>query len=160
MTLSLTDSVTQSLTFTFDIQRAILETCDHWDIWSDRFLESFQICWKFLWPYTLHLRHWLHFWQLRITILTFTLWPLNKEWRGQHSQFLRRFFGHVMSSDHSEQMSQRSQVSRMALRRCSQNVFVFVFVIVIVFVFFFVNFLHRWNHSNFCSQNVKILSKF
>ena len=40
-----------------------------------------------------------------------------------------------MSSHHSEQMSQRSQVSRIALRRCSQNVFVFVFVFV------FVNFL-------------------
>ena len=40
-----------------------------------------------------------------------------------------------MSSHHSEQMSQRSQVSRIALRRCSQNVFVFVFVFVIVIVF-------------------------
>ena len=29
------------------------------------------------------------------------------------------FFGHVMSSHHSEQMSQMSQVSRIALRRCS-----------------------------------------
>merc|ERR1719350_1448006 len=47
------------------------------------------------------------------------------------------FFGHVMFSHHSEQMSQRSQVSRVALRRGSQNVFVFV----IVFVFVFVNFL-------------------
>ena len=47
------------------------------------------------------------------------------------------FFGHVMSSHHSEQMSQRSQVSKIALRRCSQNVFVIVFV----FVFVFVNFL-------------------
>ena len=36
------------------------------------------------------------------------------------------FFGHVMSSHNSEQMSQRSQVSRIALKRCSQNVFVFV----------------------------------
>ena len=36
----------------------------------------------------------------------------------------------VMSSDHSEQMPQRSQVSRMALRRCSQNVFVFVIFLV------------------------------
>ena len=45
---------------------------------------------------------------------------------------------HVVSSHHSEQMSQRSQVSRIALRRCSQNVF--VFVIVFVFVFVFVNF--------------------
>ena len=52
---------------------------------------------------------------------------------------LAMFFGHVMSSHHSEQMSQRSQVSRIALGRCSQNVFVFVFVIVFVFVFVFVN---------------------
>ena len=48
------------------------------------------------------------------------------------------FFGHVISSHHSEQMSEMSQVSRIALRRCSQNVFVFVFVFVIVFVFVFV----------------------
>ena len=33
------------------------------------------------WP----LRHWLHFWQL------ITQWPLNKEWQGQHSQFLQCF---------------------------------------------------------------------
>ena len=39
-----------------------------------------------------------------------------------------------MSSHHSDQMSQRSQVSRIALRRCSQNVFVFVIVFVFVFV--------------------------
>ena len=44
------------------------------------------------------------------------------------------FLGHVMSPHHSEQISQRSQVSRIALRMCSQNVFVFVFVIVIVFL--------------------------
>ena len=42
-------------------------------------------------PDSWHLRHWLHFWQLRTTILTFTLWPLNKEWWWQHSQFLRCF---------------------------------------------------------------------
>ena len=48
------------------------------------------------------------------------------------------FFGYVMSSHHSEQMSQRSQVSRIALRRCSQNVFVFVIVFVFVFVIFLV----------------------
>ena len=53
---------------------------------------------------------------------------------------LRCLSNHVMSSDHSEQMSQRSQVSRMALRRGSQNVFVFVIVFVFVFVFVFVNF--------------------
>ena len=44
-----------------------------------------------LWPETWHLRHWFHFWQLRTTILTFTLWLLNKEWWWQHSQFLRCF---------------------------------------------------------------------
>ena len=44
-----------------------------------------------LWPETWHLRHWFHFWQLRTTILTVTLWPLNKEWWWQHSQFLRCF---------------------------------------------------------------------
>ena len=42
-----------------------------------------------LWPETWQLIHWLHFWQFRTAILTFTLSPLNKEWRGQHSQFLR-----------------------------------------------------------------------
>ena len=57
------------------------------------------------------------------------------------------FFGHVMSSHYSEQMSQRSQVSRIALRMCSQNVFVFVFVIVFVFVF--VNFF--WSCHVFSS---------
>ena len=41
------------------------------------------------------------------------------------------------SSHQSEQMSQRSQVSRIALRRCSQNVFVFVIVFVFVVVNFF-----------------------
>ena len=44
------------------------------------------------------------------------------------------FFGHVMSSHHSEQMSQSSQVSR----RGSQNVFVIVFDFVFVFVIFLV----------------------
>ena len=44
-----------------------------------------------LWPDTWYLRHWLHFWQLRTTIWTITLWPLNIEWWWQHSQFLRCF---------------------------------------------------------------------
>ena len=62
-----------------------------------RFLENFQMFrifsdfLKILWPDTWHLRHWLHCWQLRTTILTITLWPLNKEWGGQHSQLLRCF---------------------------------------------------------------------
>ena len=50
---------------------------------------------------------------------------------------LCQFFGHIMSSHYSEQMSQRSQVSRMAHRRGSQNVFVFVIVFVFVFVIVF-----------------------
>ena len=48
-----------------------------------------------------------------------------------------------MSPHHSDQMSQRSQVSRVALVRCSLNVFVIVFVIVIVFVFVIVFLLVR-----------------
>ena len=92
----------------------IRNSCSDWvtepllisDLWTKfRLLEKFQIFGKDndikrtplksnpwdSWPETWHLRHWLHFWQLRTTILTFTLWPLNKEWRGQHSQFLRCF---------------------------------------------------------------------
>ena len=61
------------------------------------------------------------------------------------------FFGHVMSSHHSEQMSQRSQVSRMALnRRGSKNVFVIVFVFVFVFVF--VNFFGHVMFSHHSDQ--------
>ena len=48
------------------------------------------------------------------------------------------FFGQVMSSHHSDQMSQRSQVSRTALWGCSLNVFVIVFLFVFVFVIFLV----------------------
>ena len=43
-----------------------------------------------------------------------------------------------MSPHHSNQMYQRSQVSGIALWRCSVNVFVFVIVFVLVFVFVFV----------------------
>ena len=32
---NVTLSLTHSVTFTFDIQRATLETCDLWDIWSE-----------------------------------------------------------------------------------------------------------------------------
>ena len=47
------------------------------------------------------------------------------------------FYGQVMSTHHSDQMSQRSQVSRIALWRCSLNVFVFVIVVVVVFFIVF-----------------------
>ena len=46
-----------------------------------------------------------------------------------------------MSPHHSDQMSQRSQISRIAHWRRSLNVFVFVIVFVFVFVFVIVFFL-------------------
>ena len=61
------------------------------------------------------------------------------------------FLGHVMSPHHSEQISQRSQVSRIALRMCFQNVFVFVIVIVFVFVFVFVFVNFFWSCHVFSS---------
>ena len=64
-----------------------------------------------------------------------------------------------MSSDHSEQISKRSQVSRMALWRGSQNVFVFVFVFVFVIVIVFVNFFGHVmssHHSEQMSQRSQI----
>ena len=67
------------------------------------------------------------------------------------------FFGHVMSSHHSEQMSQRSQVSRIALRMCSQNVFVFVIVFVFVFVFvIFFGHVMSPHHSEQMSQRSQV----
>ena len=44
-------------------------------------------------------------------------------------------FGQVMSPHYSDQMYQRSQVSGVALGRCSLNAFVVVIVFVFVFVF-------------------------
>ena len=67
------------------------------------------------------------------------------------------FVGQVMTPHHSDQMSQRSQVSGIALLRCSLNVFVFVIVFVFVFVFVIVFLLarsmltdpsHRWSTNN------------
>ena len=52
-----------------------------------------------------------------------------------------------------------SQVSRIALRRCSQNVFVIVIVIVFVFVFVFVNFFGHVmssHHSEQMSQRSQV----
>ena len=64
-----------------------------------------------LWPETWHLRHWLHFWQLRTTILTITLWPLNKEWQGQHLQFLRCFRKLNQSGTERKRLLQLSRTS-------------------------------------------------
>ena len=48
-----------------------------------------------------------------------------------------------MSPHHSDQMSQGSQVSRIAFLRCSLNVFVFVIFFFFVFVYVIVFFLVR-----------------
>ena len=59
-----------------------------WQFWQflttlDNFdsFKCFQSFWKFLWPGA-----WL-----TLKTLTNTLWPLNREWSWQYSQFLRRF---------------------------------------------------------------------
>ena len=57
--------------------------------------------------------------------------------------FSLSFYGQVMSHYHSDQMSQRSQVSRVALWWSSLNVFVSVIVFVFVFVFVIAFFLVR-----------------
>ena len=57
-----------------------------------------------------------------------------------HCVSLCLFVGQVRSPHHSDQISQMSQVSRIALWRCSLNVFVFVIVFVFVFVFVIVFF--------------------
>ena len=69
------------------------------------------------------------------------------------------FFGQLMSPHHSDQMSQRSQVSRVALWRCSLNVSVFVFVIVIVIVFVLVIFFGQVkspDHSDQMCQRTQV----
>ena len=60
-----------------------------------------------------------------------------------------------MSSHHSEQMSERSHVSRIALRRCSQNAFVCVFVIVFVFINFFGHVMSS-HYSDQMSQRLQV----
>ena len=64
------------------------------------------------------------------------------------------FVGQVMSPHHSDRMSQRSQVSRVALWRCFLNVFVFVIVFVFVFVFVIVFF---WVRSSLLITLIKCL---
>ena len=83
---SLTDWLTHSLTFTFAMQRIILETCGHWGIWSEWWgdmifmtlstlstfclliiLRQILTIWRTVWE-TWHLRHRLQFWRLRTWI--------------------------------------------------------------------------------------------
>ena len=64
----MTKTKTMTMTFREHSQRSVLDTCDlRLDTWDTDYISD-------------------------ITILTFTLWPLNKEWWWQHSQFLRCFF--------------------------------------------------------------------
>ena len=71
-----------------------------------------------------------------------------------HCACLRRclFAGQVMFSHRPDQMSQRSKVSKIALWRCSLNVFVIVFVFVFVFAFVFLGHAMSSHHSDQMSQ--------
>ena len=64
--------------------------------------------------------------------------------------FSLSFFGQVMSPHHSDQMSQRSQVSRIALWWCSLNVFVFVISLSLYLSLSQVSRIALWR----CSLNV------
>ena len=63
------------------------------------------------------------------------------------------FFCQAMFPHHSDQMSQSSQVSRVAPWRCSLNVFVFVIVFAFVFVFVIV-FLFGQAMSSYISDQM------
>ena len=54
----------------------ILTIFDNFDNFANfwQFFGSFQSFWKFLWPETWHLRHWLHFWQQQYGQLHCDLW--------------------------------------------------------------------------------------
>ena len=114
-------------TFTFDIQRAILETCDQSDekTWPDREWHTKSKNFPKNWKFSENLKTFEK--SDNFCDLTF------QSDTGQHSQFLR-CFGQVMSPYRPDQISQRTQVSSIARWRCSLNVFVFVIVFVSVFV--------------------------
>ena len=101
-----TKTITKTNTFREHLQRAILETCDLWDIWLKRWGDMTMTMTNTktktmtktntlrapsksdpsdLW----HLRHWLHFWQLRTWIPDNLCYLTIKSDTGQHSQFLR-----------------------------------------------------------------------
>ena len=68
------------------------------------------------------------------------------------------FFGQIMSPHHSDQISQMSNVSRMALWKSLLFVFVFVIVFVCVFVFVIVFFgqVMSPHHSNQMSRRSQV----
>ena len=71
--------------------------------------------------------------------------------------FVFVFFCQIMSSHHSDQMSQFSKVSRIALWRCSLNVL--VVVIVFVFIFAFVIFFWASYVSSLLWSNVSKVTR-
>ena len=63
------------------------------------------------------------------------------------------FVGQVMFSHRSDQMSQRPKVSKIALWRCSLNVFVIVIVFLFVFVFVVIFLLVSLLVNDTCPQS-------
>ena len=132
-----------------------LETCNLWDIWSEWWRDMIWLKKDLptnipphLPTYRVSLKKGQ--WQRQI--------QRQRQWQRQiqleiifkeRSQRLVTFetfcqsllFGYVMLPHHSDQMSLRSQVSRLPLWRCSLNLFVIVFFFVFVFVI--VDFLVR-----------------
>ena len=110
-----TKTMTETNTFREHLQRATLETCDLWDIWSEWWGDM-------TWPKKYndndkykdkgnykdndidnprdlsHLRHWSQFWQLRTWFYNNLCCLTIKSDTGQHSQFLRCFFIHCFRS--------------------------------------------------------------
>ena len=100
---SLTDLLTDSGLYLFEFNGPTISPfftnfC-HFLPFSHHF-HSFHHFFEILWPENWHLRLWLHVTlETLITLLTIenkiwtiTLWPLNREWWWQHSQFLRCYY--------------------------------------------------------------------
>ena len=106
MTKTNTKTITKTNTFREHLQRAILETCDLWDIWLKRWGDMTMTMTNTktktmtktntlrapsksdpsdLW----HLRHWLHSWQLKTWIHDNLCYLTIKSDTRQHSGFLR-----------------------------------------------------------------------
>ena len=95
----MTMTKTKTKTFGEDPERATQETCDHWDIWSEWWGDM-------TWPTKKQLQRQRQWQRQRHCDLWDTDYisdnweqqsqhselPLNKEWQGQHSQFLRCFY--------------------------------------------------------------------
>ena len=64
------------------------------------------------------------------------------------------FFGQVIFSHHSDKMSQWSRVSKIALSKCSLNVFVIVFFIVFVVFLFVDQVMFSHDPHQFCEVSV------